>query len=138
MNDIRWKQRFQNFERAVLLLQSTFQEKPLAEMSDLEKEGVVQRFEYTFELAWKTIKDYLEYTGIVLEQITPRQVIKQAFSAKVIEDGDKWIEMLGHRNLMSHTYNKETFNKAVQAITDQYLIILNQVYLSLKEKSLEQ
>ncbi len=137
MDDTRWKQRFQNFERAFLLLKSTFKDKPLSEMSDLEKEGVVQRFEYTFELAWKTIKDYLEYTGIVLEQITPRQVIKQAFAAKIITDGTQWIEMLGHRNLMSHTYNKETFNNAVNAIANPYVKKIDQVYLLLKEKSVE-
>jgi nucleotidyltransferase substrate binding protein (TIGR01987 family) len=137
VDDTRWKQRFQNFERAFLLLKSTFKDKPLSEMSDLEKEGVVQRFEYTFELAWKTIKDYLEYTGIVLEQITPRQVIKQAFAAKIITDGTQWIEMLGHRNLMSHTYNKETFNNAVNAIANPYVKKIDQVYLLLKEKSVE-
>ncbi|MGA1194888.1 MAG: nucleotidyltransferase substrate binding protein [Candidatus Latescibacterota bacterium] len=137
MDDTRWKQRFQNFERAFLLLKSTFKDRPLSEMSDLEKEGVVQRFEYTFELAWKTIKDYLEYTGIVLEQITPRQVIKQAFAAKIITDGTQWIEMLGHRNLMSHTYNKETFNNAVNAIANPYVKKIDQVYLLLKEKSVE-
>jgi nucleotidyltransferase substrate binding protein (TIGR01987 family) len=137
VDDTRWKQRFQNFERAFLLLKSTFKDKPLSEMSDLEKEGVVQRFEYTFEFAWKTVKDYLEYTGIVLEQITPRQVIKQAFAAKIITDGTQWIEMLGHRNLMSHTYNKETFNNAVNAIANPYVKKIDQVYLLLKEKSVE-
>jgi nucleotidyltransferase substrate binding protein (TIGR01987 family) len=137
VDDIRWKQRFQNFERAFLLLKSTFQDKPLSEMSDLEKEGVIQRFEYTFELAWKTIKDYLEYTGIVLEQITPRQVIKQAFAAKIITDGTQWIEMLGHRNLMSHTYNKKTFNEAVHTIANTYVTLINQVYTLIKEKNIE-
>jgi hypothetical protein len=79
-NNIRWKQRFENFERAFRLLQEAFEKAP-AQMSDLEKEGVVQRFEYTFELAWKTLKDYLVYSGVVFDQITPRNVIKQAFAA---------------------------------------------------------
>lgn len=69
-------------------------EKDVDEMSDLEKEGVVQRFEYTFELAWKTLKDYLVYSGVVLDQITPRKVIKEAFAAKIIDDGQIWIDML--------------------------------------------
>ena len=65
--NIRWKQRFENFERAFMLLKEAF-EKGIAEMSDLEKEGVVQRFEYTFELAWKTLKDYLIHSGILFDR----------------------------------------------------------------------
>lgn len=106
---IRWQQRFRNFEKAFILLQQIFNEKPLDQFSDLEKEGIVQRFKYTFELAWKTLKDYLEYTGITLEQLTPYYVIKQVFSAKIIKDGQIWMDMLAHRNLMSHTYHRETF-----------------------------
>lgn len=137
MADIRWKQRFQNFENAYLLLRTALEENSLADLSDLEKEGVIQRFEYTFELAWKTVKDYVEYSGIVLEQITPRQVIKQAFASKIIEDGQTWINMLDHRNQMSHTYDKKTFEKATKAIAEQYLRALTQIYCFLKEKYLE-
>ena len=82
--NIRWKQRFDNFESAFNLLKEAF-EKDITEMSDLEKEGVVRRFEYNFELAWKTLKDYLVYSGIVFDQITPRRVIKEAFAAKIRE-----------------------------------------------------
>ena len=73
---IRWKQRFENFERAYLLLREAFEKDPAA-MSDLEKEGVIQRFEYTFELAWKTLKDYLVYSGVVFDQITPRSGVRR-------------------------------------------------------------
>ena len=72
--DIRWKQRFQNFDRGVVLLREALESGPSA-LSALEKEGVIQRFEYTFELAWKTIKDFLEAGGLVVSPITPRQVI---------------------------------------------------------------
>ena len=92
-NDIRWKQRLENFERAFLLLKEAFEKDP-AEMSDLEKEGVIQRFEYTFELAWKTLHDYLVYSGVSFDQITPRSIIKQAFAAKIIKDGQTWMDML--------------------------------------------
>ena len=73
--DIRWKQRFQNFDRAFLLLRSALEERGLEQMSDLEKEGLIQRFEYSYELAWKTMKDYLEEHGININPVTPRNVI---------------------------------------------------------------
>jgi nucleotidyltransferase substrate binding protein (TIGR01987 family) len=132
-SNIRWKQRFENFERAFFLLKEAF-EKDLAELSDLEKEGVVQRFEYTFELAWKTLKDYLIYSGVAFDQITPRSVIKQAFAAKIIKDGQTWIDMLEQRNLMSHTYDREVFDAVFGSISQRYVIALEQVFTWLKEK----
>jgi nucleotidyltransferase substrate binding protein (TIGR01987 family) len=135
-NAVRWNQRFENFERAFLLLKEAF-EKDIGGMSDLEKEGVVQRFEYTFELAWKTVKDYLIYSGVVFDQITPRSVIKQAFAAKIIEDGQTWIDMLEQRNLMSHTYDKEIFDIVVRNISQRYFVALEQVFTWLKQKTLE-
>ena len=134
MKPTRWQQRFENFERAFMLLQSVFSERSLKNFSALEKEGIVQRFEYTFELAWKTLKDYLEFSGMILNQITVREVIKQAFAAKIIEDGQAWINMLEDRNIMSHTYSQTAFEKAVIAIADYYLPALNQVFLFLKQK----
>lgn len=117
--DIRWKQRFQNFDRVFLLLREALAEqRPL---SLLEKEGVIQRFEYSYELAWKTLKDYLESGGLVIAPLTPRRVIKEAFGAKVIADGQVWIAMLDHRNLLAHTYDSSVFEQAVEAIADRYL-----------------
>ena len=84
--DSRWKQRFQHFEQAHTLLRQALENGPSA-LSLLEKEGVIQRFEYSFELAWKTIKDFLEAGGIVITLITARQVIKDAFAAKIIGCG---------------------------------------------------
>jgi nucleotidyltransferase substrate binding protein (TIGR01987 family) len=118
--DIRWKQRFQNFDRAFVLLRDALENGPSA-LNQLEKEGVVQRFEYSFELAWKTVKDYLEQSGIVFPTVTPRQVLKDAFAAKVIADGQVWVDMLDHRNLLSHTYSLISFEKAVDAIAARYL-----------------
>ena len=118
--DIRWKQRFQNFDRAFVLLREALEHGPAA-LSALEKEGVIQRFEYSFELAWKTVKDYLEQSGVVLSTVTPRQVLKDAFAAKVLADGQVWIDMLDHRNLLSHTYDFAVFAKAVDAIAARYL-----------------
>jgi len=135
-NDVRWKQRFENFERAFLLLREAFAQSP-EKMSDLEKEGAIQRFEYTFELAWKTLRDYLVYSGVVFDQITPRSVIKQAFAAKIIQDGQTWIDMLEQRNLMSHTYDDESFKIAFSRISRSYLAAIEQVFTWLREKALE-
>jgi nucleotidyltransferase substrate binding protein (TIGR01987 family) len=117
--DIRWKQRFQNFDRAVLLLREPI-ERGIETLSVLEKEGMIQRFEVALELAWKTLKDYLEYEGKVIIPVTPRNVIKEAFAARILSDGQVWIDMLDHRNLLSHTYDSITFEKAVLAIRDLY------------------
>jgi nucleotidyltransferase substrate binding protein (TIGR01987 family) len=118
--DIRWKQRFQNFDRAFVLLRDALENGP-ASLNQLEREGVIQRFEFSFELAWKTVKDYLEAGGIVFATVTPRQVLKDGYVAKVIDDGQTWIDMLDHRNLLSHTYDFASFEKAIAAIHGRYL-----------------
>ena len=124
--DIRWQQRFDNFDRALGLLREALANGPAA-LNQLEKEGVVQRFEYTLELAWKTIKDYLEESGVVLTAVTPRQVIKDAFAARILTDGQAWIDMVDHRNLLSHTYDPANFEEAVDAIHGHYLTAFGQV-----------
>jgi len=118
--DVRWIQRLENFSRALALLRGGLSSGSTS-LSLLEKEGVIQRFEYTFELAWKTVKDYLEDGGIVISPVTARQVIKDAYRAKVIDDGQVWIDMLDHRNLLSHTYDSSVFEAAVEAIAQRYL-----------------
>lgn len=135
-HDIRWKQSFQNFDRAYSLLREALENGP-ATLSPLEKEGVVQRFEYSFELAWKTLKDYLEEAGLVITPLTPRQVLKEAFAAKVLTDGQTWIEMLDHRNLLSHTYDFSVFQKAVVTIAERYLPAMNQVHGFLSNESIK-
>lgn len=130
--EIRWKQRFQNFEAAYRLLADALTEGH-SELSDLEKEGVVQRFEYTYELAWKTLKDYLENSGMVIAPVTPKQVIKEAFAAKLINSGEVWIRMLDHRNLLSHTYDRSVFYAAISAIEKDYLPVIRELHTRLKE-----
>src|SRR5271166_1440118 len=113
--DVRWKQRFANFDRALALLAEASTD--IAGLSMLEKEGVIQRFEYTLELGWKTIKDYLEAGGLVIAPVTPRQVVKEAFAAKVLPDGQVWIDMIDSRNLLSHTYDTGVFEATAAAIS---------------------
>ena len=134
--DIRWQQRFQNFDRGIALLREALENGPSA-LSPLEKEGVIQRFEYTFELAWKTVKDYLENNGLVISPVTPRLVLKDAFAAKVIADGQTWIDMLDHRNLLSHTYDFAVFEKAVDAIAARYLPAMEAMHGFLIQQNLQ-
>lgn len=131
--DIRWKQRFQNFHRAFSLLRDAF-ESDLSELSQLEKEGIIQRFEYTFELAWKVLKDKMESDGLVIDKISPKMVIKQAFSAKYIADVELWLQMTGDRNLMSHTYDFSKFEAVIQTIKQKYLPLLDDWHETLFEE----
>ncbi len=131
--DIRWKQRFENFDRAFVLLRDAMAKGPDA-LNQLEKEGAVQRFEYCFELAWKCVKDYLEQGGFVFATATPRQVLKDAFAAKVLSDGQVWIDMLDHRNLLSHTYNQVSFENAVDTIHLRYLVAFEHLHAYLQKE----
>jgi nucleotidyltransferase substrate binding protein (TIGR01987 family) len=126
-SDIRWKQRFQSFDRGLILLREALEE-GIGELNQLEKEGVIQRFEYCFELAWKTVKDYLEYSGIVIREPSPRRVIKEAFAAGIIADGQVWIAMLDHRNLLSHTYDLAVFEQAAEALAARYALAIESLH----------
>jgi len=128
--EIRWKQRFQNFQRAFLLLKEAL-EKDISDYNQLEKEGLIQRFEYTFELAWKTLKDKLENDGIILSKISPKVVVKTAYEAKYLNNAELWLKMIGDRNLMSHTYDFSKFEEIILTIKNQYLLLLNDFYSEL-------
>jgi len=121
--DIRWKQRFTNLDQAYRLLAEALN-RGTANLNQLEREGLTQRFEFTFELAWKTLKDYLDESGITLPIGTPREVIKTAFAANIIDDGPLWLSMLDHRYLLSHTYDEQRFDEAVRAIDQKYNTLL--------------
>jgi len=131
--DVRWKQRFSNFDRALALLDEPLKV-GVAGLSLLEKEGVIQRFEYTLELAWKTLKDFLEEGGLVISPVTPRQVLKDAFAAGILPDGQVWIDMIDHRNSLSHTYDSLVFERAVVAIENRYLPALKTLHAYLAER----
>lgn len=134
MTDIRWKQRFKNFEKAYNLLKEGL-DLNIKNLSNLEKEGVIQRFEYTFELAWKTVKDYLEFEGIKVN--FARDAIKEAFAAEIIDNGEVWIDMIEGRNLTSHTYDEAKTNEILEKIDTIYFKEIDQVYNYLKGKNNE-
>ena len=136
MNDIRWKQRFENFDRAFILLREV-QERGIGSLSLLEKEGTIQRFEFTFELAWKTLKDYLEEQGIILQEATPRAVIKAAFSAGILDDAQIWIDILQYRNLLSHTYDFKILDKALKNIEEHYFSAFDRLHEFFLIRSIE-
>ena len=127
--DIRWIQRFSNFERAFLLLQDSLKIEPL---SILERAGLIQFFEMTFELSWKLLKDYEETEGFIVK--TPREAIKQAFQSGLISNGHDWIDALQDRNLTAHTYNEETAIAVEAKIRDKYFQLLAEVYAYFQNK----
>lgn len=126
---IRWKQRFQNFEKAFKKLEGAVCQ---ASLTEIERAGLIQFFEFSFELAWKTLKDYLESEGF--DAKTPRDVFKQAYQIDFIEDGKIWLEALEDRNLTSHTYDEATSLKVEKLIREKYFVILRQLHLKLSEK----
>ncbi len=134
--EIRWQYRFHNFSRAYSLLREAL-ETEAEELNQLEREGVIQRFEYTFELAWQLLKDRMENDGVVISPLTPRNVIREAVSAGMVNEGETWIDMLTDRNKMAHTYNFATFESVIRNIQDRYLSILNDLYQRLAEEMLE-
>ena len=134
--DIRWKQRFQNFDRAFVLLRDALENGPDS-LNPLEKEGLIQRFEFSFELAWKTLKDFMEQDGFVFATITPRQVLKDAFAAKILREGQVWIDMLDHRNLLSHTYDLAKFEEAVEEVHERYLDAFDQLHEFLQAEAIK-
>lgn len=127
-NDIRWKQRFSNYKKATAQL-TEFIEK--GELNKFEIQGLIQCFEYTFELAWKTMKDYLEQEGFEVK--SPRSTIQTAFQIQLIADGHTWIDALEKRNLMSHTYDEEVAKEAEELIRKNYYPIIKELYSKLGE-----
>lgn len=134
--DIRWKQRFSNFQRAFLLLRE-MREREVDSFTQLEKEGAIQRFEFAFELAWKVMKDYLEAEGVLLESNTPRQVIKQAFAAGLLQDAQTWIDIMLLRNKLSHTYDQQVFEQALHTIRGDYFAAFERLYDDFVVRSLQ-
>lgn len=127
--DIRWKQRFDNYNRALHQLTQAValsEERPL---SDLEKLGVIQGFEFVHELAWNVLKDFLEYEGIT-DIVGSRGAVREAFKRHIIQDGDVWMDMIDKRNLTSHTYNAELAQSMVSTIISSY----HPVFMALQQR----
>jgi len=117
--DIRWLQRFDNFKKSLAQLDSAMVLFAERELSDLEKQGVIQAFEYNYELAWNVLKDFYEYQGEQGIQGS-RDAIKTAFRRGLIVDGEVWMRMIKSRALTSHTYNEEVTKEVLQDIVTHY------------------
>jgi len=117
--DIRWKQRFVNFNRALSQLEGAVLLSRKRELSQLEKQGVIQAFEFTHELAWNVLKDYLEDQG---EQNIrgSKDATRAAFKVSLITEGDLWMSMIQSRNISSHTYDEGTAESLFIAIINDY------------------
>ncbi len=117
--DIRWQQRFQNFEKAFSLLEQAVNLSNERPLNELEEQGLIQRFEFTHELAWQVLKDYFEYQGNTA--ITgSRDATREAFNKGLIKDGEGWMDMIKSRNQSSHTYNEEVAAEIMNKIIHQY------------------
>ena len=132
--DIRWIQRFNNFSKAVRQL-TKFIEK--GELSELEQQGLIQSFEYNYELAWNTIKDFYENQGETGIQGS-RDAIRLAFQRGLIVNGEIWMKMIKSRTLTSHTYNENTADEIASDICNIYyneFLNLKESFVVLKEKA---
>lgn len=133
----RWLYRFDNYKRAFGLLREAMEMIETRPLTQLEKEGIIQRFEYTWELAWKMIKDYLEYEGVVLEKITPASVLRAAFEAKFITAGDVWMLALDARNKMAHSFDCAEFEAVIEEIRRSYFTLFDNLHLSMLENAVD-
>jgi nucleotidyltransferase substrate binding protein (TIGR01987 family) len=127
--DVRWKQRFSNFKKALGRLSDAVALSKERDLSELEEQGLVQSFEYTHELAWNVLKDFMEE-----QSPTPiygsKDAVRASFRAGLIENGDVWMEMIKSRNDSSHTYDEQVKNKVIKAVLELYY----PQFLTLREK----
>ncbi len=121
-SDIRWKQRYQNYKRAFYLLSTAL---GIKEPTEIERAGIIQFFEMSFELAWKLMKDYLDYEGYATK--TPRETIKQAFQIELITNGQDWLYALTDRNMTVHTYDENKAKEIEQKIRNRYFPLLKKL-----------
>ena len=126
-----WKNRFvlcpiKRLSRAIEVVKS-------ASDDDLLQSGLVQTYEYTFELAWKTLKDYLTLEGF--EVRSPRETIRQGFQSGYIMNGEDWLQALADRNLATHIYDDEIIIRVLNDIFERYFFLLQDFYVSFKEKA---
>ena len=129
--DVRWIQRSSQFDKAFSQLREAVELAGRRLLSRLEAQGLIQGFEYTHELAWKTLKDFLEARGVI-NLYDSRDSTRAAFGASLIENGETWMEMIQSRNLTTHTYNEATAAQIVAAILDRYFVEFQDLHTRLE------
>ncbi len=130
--EIRWQQRLMNYEKALSQLISAVNLSKERNFSELEKQGLIQAFEFTHELAWNVMKDYFIYQGN--SSITgSRDAIRESFNKGLITNGEGWMEMIISRNQTPHTYNLNVANEIVEKIINQYNELFNNFLQRMQE-----
>lgn len=128
--DIRWQQRFSNYRKAVSQLREFLVKDPL---NKLEEQGLVKAFEYTYELAWNTLKDLLQYQGYT-DIVGSRDTIRTAFSESLVKDGHVWMRMIESRNKAAHTYNEATAREIVEDVRNEFYPAFNELEQTLVKR----
>ena len=116
----RWLHRLESYHRALSRLDDAVALMDTRALSELEQQGLIQAFEFTYELAWRLLKDYLEWQGAT-GLAGSRDSLREAFKAGLVPDGHAWMAMLEDRNRSVHTYNQDTANAVVTAIRERYV-----------------
>ena len=119
----RFTQRKTEFSNAYERLKEALRE----EESEIVIDGALHRFEFTFELAWKSLKDYLEYMGLTEKTGSPREIIQQAFKQGILEDGESWINMMLSRNTLSHLYDEKSSRDVFNKIKEEYINLFDKL-----------
>lgn len=125
----RMRERYEDYKKALERLKEAMLEEP----TEIIIDGTIQRYEFTFELAWKIMKDYLEYNGFIDGLSSPGNIIQLAFQNKIIKNGDIWIQMMLDRNLLSHLYDEEKSREIYNNIKNSYLAQFEQLKQFLEE-----
>lgn len=133
-SDTRWRQRLYNYRRALARLQEAVALARQRPLSELERQGLIQAFEFTHELAWNLLRDYFRYQGNTA--ITgSRDAVREAFAAGLIQDGEGWMEMITSRNLTSHTYNPPVAEAIAQQIIERYTPLFEALLLEMEGRA---
>jgi|UniRef100_UPI0040485B11 nucleotidyltransferase substrate binding protein (TIGR01987 family) len=132
VQDVRWKQRFHNYTKAFQALTEAVELSQHRSLTALEQQGLIQSFEFTHELAWKMLKDYLEYQGIS-NVVGSRDASRFAFQNALTNDGEVWMQMIVARNQTSHTYNIKIAQAVVDSILSQFYPAFNQLAIKFSE-----
>ena len=136
MENTRWEPRFENYLKALLQLENAVKLSEERELTELEKQGLIQAFEFTHELAWNVMKDYFFFQGN--SEITgSRDATREAFEVGLIQDGEGWMEMIKSRNKTSHTYNEDIASEITEKIIEWYFDLFKEFekkMLKIKDK----
>jgi nucleotidyltransferase substrate binding protein (TIGR01987 family) len=130
--NIRWVRRWGNYQKALQQLKEAVELKQQRELSNLEKQGMIQAFEYTHELAWKMLSDFLKSRGAA-EIYGSRDASRQAFQLGLVEDGELWMKMIQSRNLTSHVYDESIAEEMIRLISDHYYDAFEKLSMKMQE-----